>query len=299
MSRTMRPLPYEIRRPTGPARLLYDSPHSGRFYPDDFTLGSPLAVVRRAEDAYVDELIAPATELGALVLSATYPRSYIDLNRTPDDIDADLLAEPWPGPLAPTDYSARGLGLIRRYVEPGVEVNAHRLSVADVTRRLTRIYKPYHRMLDALVFELHESLPRALHVDWHSMKSVGSAMTPDGAGASRPDFVVSDGEGTTAAPQVTALVAATLRALGYDVSVNRPYKGGAIVRRIGDPAAGVHSVQVEINRALYLDETRVEKSSGFDDLQRGVMDLTRALAAVDPAFPDPARIDLEKETGQA
>lgn len=291
--------PFELRRPVGSARLLYDSPHSGRFYPDDFALGAPLAVVRRAEDACLDELIAPAVELGAIVLSATYPRCYIDLNRSPDDIDAELLSEPWPTALAPSEYSARRLGLIRRYVEPGVEVNAHRLSVAEVIRRLTRIYEPYHRMLDALVLELRAGAPQVLHLDWHSMKAVGSAMTPDGAGAPRPDFVVSDGEGTTAAPQMTGRVAGTLRALGYRVSVNQPYKGGAIVRRIGDPAAAVHSVQVEINRVLYLDEGRVEKTSGFEALQRRVMELTRTLAAGDPAPRGPARIDLETERGQA
>ncbi len=272
------PPPYEILRPAGPARLLYDSPHSGRVYPDDFLLASPLADIRRAEDAYVDELIAPAVDLGAVVLTATYPRCFIDLNRAPDDIDAGLLAEPWPGPLAPSEKSERGLGLIRRYVVPGVEVNAHKLRVAEVQERLSGIYHPYHRALDELVAELGVRATRVVHIDWHSMKSAGNAMTPDGAGTARADFVVSDRDGASAGPEVTSLVCESLRSFGYRVSVNAPYKGGAIVQRIGNPARRVHSVQVEINRGLYLDEMRVEKAAGFDALQRDLMRLTRAMA---------------------
>ena len=107
---------------------------------------------------------------------------------------------------------------------------------------------------------------QVVHVNWHSMKSVGNAMTPDGEGAKRADFVVSDGRGHTAAPAVTAAVVDALRIIGFTVSVNDPYTGGTIVKRTGSPDRGVHSVQVEINRALYLDERAVEKSAGFDAL---------------------------------
>jgi N-formylglutamate amidohydrolase len=271
------PPPCEVRRPTGPARLLYDSPHSGRIYPHDLAAGATIEEVRRAEDAYVDELLAPAVNLGVILLTATYARCYIDLNRPADDIDADLLAEPWPVPLHPTEKSARGLGLIRRYVAPGIPVNARKLRVSEVERRLADVYVPYHQALDGLVAELRTRTAPVLHIDWHSMKSAANAMTPDRAGTRRADFVVSDRDGTSASPQVSELIADTLRSLGYSVSVNDPYKGGAIVQRIGRPVSGIHSAQVEINRALYLDELRVEKTAGFGPLQNVLVELTRAL----------------------
>lgn len=274
--------PFEVRRPAGAAVLLYDSPHSGRYYPPDFAAGAPVAALRRGEDAYVDELLAPSVDAGAVLLTNNYPRCYIDVNRAETDIDPAQLAEPWPGPLHPTDKSRRGLGLIRRFVVPGVEAQAGPLTVRDLRARLDGVYAPYHRALAELVAELRESRGEVWHLDWHSMKSVGNAMTPDGPGAARADFVVSDVHGTSAAPDVTATVVAALRDLGHSVSVNDPYAGGTIVQRTGAPALGVHSIQVEINRALYLDEARVEKTDGFAALADRLTQLTRRLAeAVD------------------
>ncbi|HVZ49142.1 MAG TPA: N-formylglutamate amidohydrolase [Gemmatimonadaceae bacterium] len=271
-----------VRRPDGVARLVYDSPHSGREYPPDWRTKASGAELRRGEDAYVDELLGGAVALGAVLLDALLPRCYLDVNRALGDIDADLLAEPWPEPLAPTDKTRRGLGLIRRYVVPGVEINAERLSVADVQRRIADVYAPYHAALADLVAAQVRHRGACWHVNWHSMKSVGNAMTPDGPGARRADFVVSDRDGASASPALTALIADTLRAQGYRVAVNDPYKGGTIVQEVGRPAAGVHSVQVEINRALYLDEVRVEKSAGFAALAANLDALTTTLARAAP-----------------
>jgi N-formylglutamate amidohydrolase len=270
--------PLHIRRATDGPWLLYDTPHSGRFYPADFVTKATGCDLRRGEDAYVDELLANAPSLGVSVLEANYPRCYIDVNRAETDIDAALLAEPWPGPLWPTDKSARGLGLIRRYVVPGVEVHAHPLTVGDVRHRIAAVYRPYHAALAALVSEAHAARGVVWHVNWHSMKSVGNTMTPDGPGARRADFVISDRDGRSAAPQFTAFLVQRLRRAGYTVSVNDPYKGGTIVQRIGAPKRGVHSVQIEINRALYLDEVRVEKTAGFGALSVALSELTRELA---------------------
>jgi N-formylglutamate deformylase len=121
-----------------------------------------------------------------------------------------------------------------------------------------------------------------LHINWHSMKSAGNAMTPDGPGARRPDFVVSDVRGTSADPRVTEAIVRSLRELGYSVAVNDPYIGGTIVQRIGDPRRGVHSVQVEINRALYLDEGAVEKSARFDQIAADLRVFTKAVTASKP-----------------
>jgi N-formylglutamate deformylase len=268
-----------IRRPgSAAAPLLYDTPHSGRHRPSDWDTKASLLELRRGEDAYVDQLLVRATLHGATILEATYPRCYIDLNRVQTDIDADLLAEPWPGPIAPTEKSARGLGLIRRFVVPGVEVNARRLSVRDVESRIATIYRPYHTALATLVDDLRHTHGTVWHVNWHSMKSIGNAMTPDGAGALRPDMVVSDRHGTSASPNVTAFMVDTLRSLGHTVTVNTPYAGGSIVQRTGKPDEGVHSVQIEINRALYLDESAVARTAGFAALEATLDEFTRRLA---------------------
>ena len=271
--------PFVVFPAEGIPRLMYDSPHSGRFYPPDFATRATRNELRRGEDAYVDRLLAGAPALGASVLAATYPRCYIDVNRGERDIVQAMLAEPWPTPLEPTEKSARGLGLIRRFVVPGIEVPAAPLTVADVQQRIDRVYRPYHRLLDSLIADARRARDVVWHLDWHSMKSKGNAMTPDGPGAIRPDFVVSDVRGRSAAPQVTALVVDGLTSLGYRVAVNDPYTGGSIVQRIGSPSAGVHSIQIEINRALYLDETAVALSAGFSKLRKDIDTLTRRLVA--------------------
>ena len=272
--------PFEIHRPADAPVLLYDSPHSGRHYPADFRMGSPLREMRRGEDAYVDELLMPSVVEGAVLLVNPYPRCYIDVNRAESDIDPAQLSEPWPGELAPTEKSRRGLGLIRRLVVPGIEAQAGLLTVAEVRHRIESVYRPYHAALDELVLEMHAGGIPVVHVDWHSMKSVGNAMTPDGPGAERPDFVVSDGDGTTADPSLTALVVTALHARGYTVATNEPYKGGPIVKRIGDPGRGVHSIQVEINRRLYLDEVEVAKTRGFATLAANLQLFTSSVASV-------------------
>jgi N-formylglutamate deformylase len=276
-------VPFVIERPTGTPAVVYDSPHSGREYPPDFaSIASPLEL-RWAEDAYVDELLRPAVAEGAALLHARYPRAWLDLNRAPDDLDATMLDGPWPEPLSPSEKTQRGLGLIRRFVAPGVAIYGGPLPVAEVQRRIRGAYHPYHAALDALVGEVRQARGAVWHVNWHSMKSVGNAMTPDGAGATRADFVVSDRHGASAGPELTALVVDTLRGDGFTVSVNVPYAGGHIVRRLGAPSAGVHSVQVEINRRLYLDERAVTHTLGFEPLRAALARLTKRLAAAAPA----------------
>ena len=271
--------PFELRLPEGAALpLVFDSPHSGRFYPADWRVKPTLETLRQGEDAYVDELVADAPALGVTLLHANYPRCYIDANREPDDLDHELLAEPWPAPLKPTMKTRRGLGLVRRYLTPGVEVHADKLSVAEVRHRLDTIYWPYHRALDEALDALQRRFGFAWHIDWHSMKSFGNAMTPDN-GKRRADFVIGDLEGESCDRALTALIRECLEALGYRVAMNDPYKGAAIVRRHGRPAEGRHSVQIEINRALYLDETAVTKNGGFAKLKGDIAELTRRVAA--------------------
>jgi N-formylglutamate deformylase len=272
--------PLRVRLPTvtDSAPIVYDSPHSGRFYPADWRTKASLAEMRRGEDAFVDELLDGAPSRGVALLDATYPRCYIDINRAETDIDPALLSEAWPTSLAPTEKSLRGLGLIRKYVVPGVEVNARLLTVREVQERIDRVYRPYLAALEALVEDIRAIHGHVWHVNWHSMKSVGNAMTPDGEVTRSADFVVSDLDGRSASPGVTLFIASALQNLGYRVAVNNPYKGGAIVQRIGAPNRGVHSIQVEINRALYLNERTVGKTDGFAALARDLQMLTGILA---------------------
>jgi N-formylglutamate amidohydrolase len=251
--------------------VVFDSPHSGSVYPSDFGFAAPLEVMRRAEDAFVDELFASAPAHGAALLAALFPRSYVDPNRHEHEIDTLLLNEPCPHPIVPSHRSARGLGVVRRLVRATVAVYDRRLSVSEVQSRIARYHRPYHDELSAMIAEAHDRFGAVWHVNCHSMKSTAK-------GRPRDDFVLGDRDGTTCAPEFTELVASTLRGLGYSVGLNHPFKGAEIVTRHGDPAGGRHSLQIEINRGLYMDEARIEKSEAFPRLRRDVDALVRAIA---------------------
>jgi len=270
---------FRLHRPPGDTLpLLFESPHSGRDYPDDFASALPLDVLRRAEDAYVDELLADAPAAGATVLAALFPRSYIDVNRADDDLDPALLAEPWPRRLRPGAKSAAGIGLVRRIVTPEHEIYDRQLSLAEVRHRLDTYWRPYRERLETRVGELARAHGRLLVVQWHSMKSHGNAATPDGPGARRPDIVLGDRHGRSALAAVVAATRALFEAEGFTVAINQPYAGTAMMERLCNLGPNVAALQIELNRALYLDEERVTPHAGFDDLQRQVAAVTRGLA---------------------
>jgi len=211
-------------------------------------------------------------------MCATFPRAYVDVNRAEDDIDPELLAEPWPAPLAPTDYSRRGMGLIRRNALPGVPMYDRLLTVAEVRGRIDNYYAVYRQTLAEQVATTRDRFGVVWHINCHSMKSRGNAMNVDN-GAARPDFVVSDRHGTTADPAHTKWVADWLRARGFVVQVNDPYQGGDLVRTFGAPAVGRHSIQIEINRALYMNEAAFTRGPRFAEIRERCGDLVRDLAA--------------------
>jgi len=265
-----------------PLPLVFDSPHSGTWYPPDFGHAVPMAVLRQAEDTHVERLFAAAPAAGAVLIEALFPRSYIDVNRALDDIDPALLAEPWPpevppGRLNPGEKCRLGMGLVRRLALPGLPLYDRALPVAEVRGRIERCYLPYHDALDAALGGLHARFGAVWHVDCHSMAARGSEMTPDGA-VVRADFVLGDRDGTTCAPDFTELVRSVLAAKGYDVRVNDPYKGAELVRRHGDPRAGRHSLQIEINRGLYMDEPTREPNARFRQTAADLADLVGRIA---------------------
>jgi N-formylglutamate deformylase len=254
--------------------LVLDSPHSGAVYPEEFAYRCPLAVLRRAEDAYVDQLYEAAPAYGATLIAALFPRSYIDANRAPDDLDPAILARPLPPSLRPRPVTR--VGLVRRHARPGVPIYENKLEPEDVLTRIERYHKPYHGVLDDSVDGLHRNFGAVWHINCHSMPSYGNRSL--GRRGEHGDFVLGDRDGTTCERDFTDLVARFLRGLGYDVRINEGYKGVEIVRRHGRPAANRHSLQIEVDRSLYMDQKTLEKLPGFDQLQADLAGLVEAVA---------------------
>ena len=260
-----------------PLPLVLDSPHSGSEYPADFDHLPSRVVVRQAEDSYVGELYAFAPDVGATLVEALFPRAYIDPNRNLADIDAALLSEPWPEPLTPSHKTELGIGLVWRLAQGGVPMYSRKLSVDEVQDRIARCYEPYHAAVTKALDERHRRFGAVWHLNCHSMHAVGDVMSDD-PGRERAQFVLGDRDGTTCEPELTSFVASTLERMGYSVAINDPYKGVELVRRHGRPAERRHSLQIEINRRLYLDEKTLAKNEGFARLQASLRRLLDALA---------------------
>jgi N-formylglutamate amidohydrolase len=253
--------------------LVFDSPHSGSHYPADFRYSCPLEVLRRAEDAFVDELYRAAPAHGATLIAAIFPRSYIDTNRAVDDLDEALFEGTWPSPLRPSHKTRAGLGLVRRVVRPGTPIYGGKLSVPEILARVERCHTPYHRVLDEACRRAHRKFGAVWHVNCHSMPSSPTAK----AEGDCADFVLGDRDGTTCGREFTEFVAGFLRGRGYDVRINEVYKGVEIVRRQGRPAEHRHSLQIEVDRSLYMNQKTLEKNAGFAALQAEITDLIAAM----------------------
>jgi N-formylglutamate amidohydrolase len=256
--------------------FVFNVPHAGAVYPTSFLAESRLDALglRRSEDAYVDELFAPVTTFGAPLMAARFPRALLDLNREPYELDPRM----FDGRLPPFANSrsmrvAGGLGTIPRIVADGQEIYRGRIPVEEALRRIEWLYKPYHRTLRQLVSRTGSRFGHTVLIDCHSMPST-SVNRDDGVKA---DIVLGDRYGTSCVGVLTDLVDVTLRAKGYSVTRNKPYAGGFITEHYGEPALGRHALQIEINRALYMDERTLEKRSNFDRLAR---DLTEVFVTV-------------------
>ncbi len=249
-----------------PAPVVFDSPHSGVAMPAGFQPAVPDSLVLVSADTHVDALWAAVPRHGAPLLAAEFPRSFLDLNRAPEDIDPVLLDAPWPGPLSDADSVRRGMGLIWRYAWGDTPMYADRLSVQAVWQRIDTYWYPYHAALADLLDAAHGRHGAVWHVDCHSMPSTGHRLSPDADGAHRADIVLGDRDGTACDPGFTDFVATVFRRQGYETRINDPFKGAELVRRHADPAHNRHSLQIEINRRLYMDEVTRERGPGFDRL---------------------------------
>jgi N-formylglutamate amidohydrolase len=259
------------------APVVFDSPHSGAEYPADFDTIAPAARLRRAEDMFVESLFDSVPAVGAALLAALFPRSYIDPNRALHDLDRRLIDGVWPGDLRMSDKSRLGHGLIWRLCPPDIPMYGRKLTVSEIEARIQGYYRPYHRALRYAMERMLDRFGCVYHVDCHSMPAVSSPMTIVGGKRRRADFVLGDRDGASCDPAFTRLVRATLEAMGYAVAVNDPYKGVELVRAYSDPMAGRHSLQIEINRALYMDEDEFRPSPNFAKLKTDIDALVAAV----------------------
>jgi N-formylglutamate amidohydrolase len=260
-----------------PVPVVFDSPHSGADYPADFDYKCSLQALRHAEDAHVDALFAAAPRHGATLIGALFPRSYIDPNRGMDDIDPQLLDAAWTGPVTVSDRARVGMGLVRRICKPGMAIYDRTLSVAEVRHRIDDYYLPYHNAVASAVNTASARFGVVWHVNCHSMPSSVGPKVPV-RGWERADFVLGDRDGTTCAPGFRRMVQGILEHQGYDVRINDPYKGVELVKRFGHPRKGSHSLQIEINRRLYMNEDTLERTAGFDALKLNMDALIAAIA---------------------
>lgn len=265
-----------------PTPLVFASPHSGRDYPEEMMAAAALdaTAIRRSEDAFVDELIGAAPQAGVATLSARLARAYMDVNREPFELDPAMFADELPDfARARTARVAAGLGAIARIVSEGQEIYARKLTFAEARARIDRAHRPYHAALGQLLGEAHAAHGLAILIDWHSMPAAAARQ-----GVSRDgvcDMVLGDRFGAACAASLTNRVEAELVRLGYRVARNTPYAGGYTTEHYGRPARRTHALQIEINRALYLDEARLQPTAGFDKLKADLETLTRALVGAD------------------
>jgi N-formylglutamate deformylase len=252
--------------------LVLDSPHSGVEYPEDFKYAVNLSDLRRAEDTHVDTLFNFGPDLGASLVAAKFPRSYIDANRSLDEIDPELLETPWPKSYVASEKAKLGKGLVWRLLDDGQSIYQCKLSVVEIEGRINGYWRPYHAMVRGALDDAYSHHGFVMHINCHSMPSVSDVYTTERPGLVHPDIVLGDRDGTSADPAITAFLQDAFLSRGYSCWVNDPYKGVELVRAYSSPLNDRHSIQLEINRRLYMDENSLELHEGFDklraDLQR-------------------------------
>ena len=276
-----------VHEPQAPLRpLVLDSPHSGQRIPPDFESVRTRVELREGEDCFIDELYLPATARGVPLLAAQFPRTYLDANRHAGDVDLDLLAEAWPHEYQPSGKGQIGKSLVWRTLDEDRPIYAHRLSAQAVEHRIEHYHRPYHRRLRQLLDEAHRRFGQVYHINCHSMGANTTVLIEGTKDLPRADIVLGDRDGTTCAPEFTAFVREHLAGLGYEVRVNDPFKGVELVRAYADPASRRHSLQLEVNKRLYMDTTTLRKTPGFAILQGHLMGLVDAILE---QFAPPAR----------
>ena len=272
----------EILRPTEQTvPLVFASPHSGQHYPNDFLAASRLDALRlrSSEDAFMDEVFASAIEHGAPLLRAHFARAYVDLNREAYELDPAMFEGDLPEYVNTTSArAAAGLGTIARVVGFGEEIYKDKLTFSEAKKRIDTCYKPYHEALSGLVEATRKKFGVCLLVDCHSMPSSSSESR---RGKGQNDMVLGDCYGTACAPKVVERAEQILGDMGLKVTRNDPYAGGFTTRHYSAPKDGIHVLQVEVNRALYMDEDRVSRGERLPHLVNQISHFIRALVKLD------------------
>jgi len=258
-------IPGVVRRtdPTGePAPLVFDSPQTGLLFPADFRPTISLETCERVADWFVEELFGACTKHGAILIEALFRRAYIDPNRDTADLDLSMVEGDWPHPVDVTEKTKRGASLIWKVIDGETAIYGGKLPADLVRTRIDTYWRPYHAALEQALDETHAAFGRVYHVDCHSMPEWGDARWGDD-GQRRADFIVGTRDGTTAGTAFTELVVESLRASGYTVGVNDKFKGVELIRRYSDPSKGRESLQIEVNRGIYMDEAAITRSERF------------------------------------
>ena len=271
----------------GSTPLVLDSPHSGTVYPDDFGSALPLAVLRQAEDTHVEKLYDFAPLMGVAWVEALFPRIYLDANRDTTEVDVELFDGDWPHAVTEDEVTLQkvrlGKGLIWKFTDDGQAIYERQLTVQEGQRRIAECWTPYHAAVSDAIDAAHARHGYSIHINCHSMPSVAASHATLHPGLEHADFVIGDRDGTTASPALSNLVCEFLRGRGYDVEYNHPYKGVELVRRYGKPEEHRHSIQIEINRRIYMNEETLEiVQPGFDKLKSDLRDLVEMLLQTDP-----------------
>lgn len=277
---------YSLSRPSElTTSVVVASPHSGRHYPRAFLRSSMLdeRSIRSSEDAFMDLLVEAAPSLGAPLLSAEFPRAYIDLNRSDEELDPGVIEGV--GRVVQTPRISSGLGVIPRVVANGRAIYRGKLTRDEAEDRIEQIWRPYHAELDSLMLAAHDRFGEAAVLDFHSMphEALDSVTR---SGSRRPEVVLGDRFGASARGDlVDALETAFLEA-GLAVSRNAPFAGAYVTQRYGRPARGWHAVQIEIDRSLYMNERLIRPNGNFDNVKRIVTSvIARAVEATPGAMP--------------
>jgi N-formylglutamate deformylase len=261
-----------------PAPVVFDVPRSGREYPEDFQTSAPFANVHFLTSMYVEELWGLAPQAGCGLLYATFNNNWIDANRAVNDIDPSLLADAWPTPLNPSDKSLRlGNGLIHSKVREDLPLQPRKLTVADVQHRIDKYWVPYHSRLGSLMGDAREQFGIAYHMSCHCMGTIGPATSHD-YGRRRQEFCLGDRDGQTCDPEILDVLAAEMRRLGYGVTFNDPFKGAESINMHADKGQGIHSVQIEMIKGMYMDEDTFQKKPDFDRIRSDLGTIAKAVA---------------------
>ncbi len=269
--------------------VVFSSPHSGRVYPESLLKKTVLSqsVIRSSEDAFVDQLFAPASEFGAPLISAAMPRAYLDLNRSADELDPALIEGARRHGHNPR--VASGLGVIPRVVANGRAIYRGKLTMDEARLRIDTCWRPYHARLKSLLSESHEAFGQAILIDCHSMPHEAVAMASN-AQSKRPEIVLGDRFGASATGEVVDRIEAAFASAGLNVARNAPFAGAYVTQTYGRPVRHQHAVQIEIDRSLYMNEDTIEPSENFDEFRTILRDVISEIACIGA---EPARLAAE------